>query len=62
MNHGEHLVWGEGIMYGYLMLTFIAGIFSLVTMACILAYKDHMKYYILLLIAIILPMIILWNQ
>jgi hypothetical protein len=62
MNHGARLMLGEGIMYGYIIITFIAGVFSLVTMASILAYKDHMRYYVCLLFAIIIPAIVLWNQ
>jgi len=61
LQGGERIAWGEGVMYGYLLITIIAVIFSLVTMACIIAYRKHAIFYTCLLMMIIIPLIILWN-
>jgi len=64
LNHiegGEKIAWGEGVMYGYIFITMVAIIFTLITMACIIAYKAHMRFYTCLLVMIIIPAIVLWN-
>jgi hypothetical protein len=59
--HAWKLMNGEGIMYGYLFLTIWGVIFALVTMACIIAYNAHQRYYTWLLILIIIPLFFMWQ-
>jgi len=61
LPHAQRLMWGEGIMYGYFLITTIAFLFIIITMANIIARKAQKRFYVWLLCLIIIPLVFLWT-
>jgi hypothetical protein len=58
ISSGERLAWGEGVMYGIIFLLFIATIFATVTLIFSFYNKAQKKFYMWLLLVIIMPVAI----
>lgn len=61
LDRGSKLVIGEGIIYGYLYLTLIGIVLTLITLFKLAVSRKGRLFYLLLLIGIITPLVILFT-
>jgi len=45
MNHGDHLAWGEGVMYGYYFVILIAFVCIIAVLIRAAFRKEESKFY-----------------
>jgi hypothetical protein len=59
LNHGERLMWGEGIMYGYLFSFIIATAFIIIMLFNALLRETGKSFYFWMCLFIVMPLFIL---
>jgi len=61
VNPGERLAWGEGVMYGYLFISLLGGVFLLAIILRAILYKGNINYYAYLGLIVAASVALLWK-